>query len=46
MNIKYAVVFEKAAENRAAYVPDVPGCITTGKSLAETASEVHVETQA
>ena len=46
---RYAVVFEKAENNWAAYVPDLPGCITTGKSLAETklnireAIELHLE---
>jgi len=33
---KYAVVFEKAAHNWAAYVPDLPGCVTTGRTLEET----------
>jgi predicted RNase H-like HicB family nuclease len=33
---KYAVVFEKAAHNWAAYVPDLPGCVTTGQTLDET----------
>ena len=35
MGIKYAVVFERAAHNWAAYVPDLPGCITTASTLAE-----------
>ena len=33
---RYAAVFEKAPENWAAYVPDLPGCVTTGRTLAET----------
>ena len=36
MNQKYAVIFEQAESNWAAYVPDLPGCITTGKTLQET----------
>jgi hypothetical protein len=28
---RYAVVFEKAENNWAAYVPDLPRCVTTGK---------------
>ena len=36
MNAKYAVIFERAENNWAAYVPDLPGCITTGKTLEET----------
>jgi hypothetical protein len=36
MSQKYAVIFEEAEGNWAAYVPDLPGCITTGKTLEET----------
>ena len=45
----YAVVFEQAAHNWAAYVPDLPGCVTTGRTLEETrrliaeAIEFHIE---
>ncbi len=41
MSLKYAVVFEKAPDNWAAYVPDVPGCITTGGTLAETETNIR-----
>ena len=50
MNVRYAVIFEKAQNNWAAYVPDLPGCITTGKTLEETernirqAIEGHLQT--
>jgi predicted RNA binding protein YcfA (HicA-like mRNA interferase family)/predicted RNase H-like HicB family nuclease len=46
---KYAVVFEKATHNWGAYVPDLPGCVTTGRTLDETrrlieeAIEFHIE---
>jgi len=46
---RYAVVYETADSNWAAYVPDLPGCITTGATLEETkrnireAIEVHLE---
>ena len=30
--MKYAVVFEKSANNYAAFVPDLPGCVATGKT--------------
>ena len=33
--MKYAVVYEKAPRNWAAYVPDLPGCIATGETRAE-----------
>ena len=29
---KYLVVIEKAEQNFAAYCPDLPGCIATGKT--------------
>src|ERR1039457_6175595 len=32
----YAVVFEKAPHNWAAYVPALPGCVTTGPTLEAT----------
>jgi predicted RNase H-like HicB family nuclease len=47
--MKYAVVFGKTERNWAAYVPDLPGCIATGKSLAATrkmiaeAIQFHIE---
>ena len=30
---RYAVVYEHAEKNWAAYLPDLPGCVTTGKSF-------------
>jgi predicted RNase H-like HicB family nuclease len=30
---RYAVVFERSATGYGAYVPDLPGCIATGKTL-------------
>ena len=39
--MRYAVVIEKAAENYAAYVPDLPGCIATGATVAETESLIR-----
>ena len=41
MNAKYAVIFERAENNWAAYVPDLPGCMTTGKTLEETKSNIR-----
>ena len=35
MKLKYAVVFEQTPNNYAAYAPDVPGCISTGKTWDE-----------
>ena len=33
---RYAIVIEKAAANYAGYVPDLPGCVATGKTPEET----------
>jgi predicted RNase H-like HicB family nuclease len=41
MNLRYAVIFEKAQNNWAAYVPDLPGCITTGQTLEETECNIR-----
>ena len=41
MNRKYAVVFEQAKANWAAYVPDMPGCVTTGRTLEEAELNVR-----
>ena len=39
--MRYAIVIEKAESNYAAYVPDLPGCITTGKTIEETEEEIR-----
>jgi len=31
--LRYAVIFEEAENNWAAYVPDLPGCVSTGRAL-------------
>ncbi len=41
MSRKYAVIFEKAETNWAAYVPDLPGCITTGQTLEDTERDIR-----
>ncbi|HME07882.1 MAG TPA: type II toxin-antitoxin system HicB family antitoxin [Bryobacteraceae bacterium] len=41
MNRKYAVIFERAETNWAAYVPDLPGCVSTGRTLEETELNVR-----
>ena len=37
---KYLVIIEKAPDNYAAFSPDVPGCVATGKNVEETISEM------
>jgi predicted RNase H-like HicB family nuclease len=39
--VKYAVVFEKTPHNYAAYVPDLPGCVATGKTLDEAERNIR-----
>jgi len=34
--MRYAVVIESAGSNFSAYVPDLPGCVATGATIAET----------
>src|SRR5580698_10375471 len=41
MSVKYAVIFEQAECNWAAYVPHLPGCITTGRTLEETERNIR-----
>ncbi len=35
MKQKYAVVFEQTPNNYSAYVPDLPGCVSTGASFED-----------
>jgi predicted RNase H-like HicB family nuclease len=30
--MRYAVIIEKGKRNFSAYVPDIPGCVATGKT--------------
>ena len=39
--MRYAVVIEKADGNYSAYVPDLPGCIATGETVAAVESEIR-----
>jgi predicted RNase H-like HicB family nuclease len=38
---RYLVVVEKAKNNFASYLPDVPGCVATGKTRAETLARMR-----
>jgi predicted RNase H-like HicB family nuclease len=46
---RYAIVVEDAGTNLAAYVPDLPGCVATGRTKEEVerlireAIELHLE---
>ena len=39
--MKYAVVIESGAHNYSAYVPDLPGCVSTGRTLDEVAANIR-----
>jgi predicted RNase H-like HicB family nuclease len=39
--MRYAVVIECAGSNYSAYVPDLPGCIATGATLAEAEAAIR-----
>ncbi len=47
--MRYAIVIENAGSNFSAYVPDLPGCVATGATVAEAereireAIELHIE---
>jgi predicted RNase H-like HicB family nuclease len=47
--MKYLVIIEQGTHNCSAYVPDLPGCVSTGKTIEETlknmreAIEGHLE---
>lgn len=34
--MKYVVIFERSSRNWSAYVPDLPGCVATGRTRRET----------
>jgi len=39
--MRYAIVIEKADGNYSAYVPDLPGCVATGATVAEVESQIR-----
>jgi predicted RNase H-like HicB family nuclease len=38
---EYAIVIEDAGENYSAYVPDLPGCVSTGSSVDEATANIR-----
>ncbi len=38
---RYAVVIEFGKRNHSAYVPDLPGCVSAGKTLAEVRRNIR-----
>lgn len=47
--MRYAMIIETGKRNYSAYVPDLPGCVTTGKTIEEVkqrmreAIELHLQ---
>jgi predicted RNase H-like HicB family nuclease len=39
--MRYAVVIEKADGNYSGYVPDLPGCVATGATVAKVEREIR-----
>ena len=39
--MRYAIVIEQAENNYAAYVPDLLGCVATGKTIEETELQIR-----
>lgn len=39
--MRYAVVIEAAGDNYSAYVPDLPGCVATGRTSEETEAAIR-----
>ena len=39
--MRYAVVIEKSKRNYSAYLPDVPGCVATGRTVQETVGNLR-----
>lgn len=41
MDMKYAIVIEHGPNNLSAYVPDLPGCVTTGRTVDEVQANMR-----
>ena len=39
--MRYAIVIEKAEGNYSAYVPDLPGCVATGKTIPDVQQSIR-----
>jgi predicted RNase H-like HicB family nuclease len=38
--MRYAIIIEKGSENYSAYVPDLPGCVSTGLTVSEAEENI------
>lgn len=39
--MRYAIVIEQAGTNYSAYVPDLPGCVASGSTIAEVETRIR-----
>ena len=39
--MRYAIVIEKAEGNYSGYVPDLPGCVATGRTVKDVEQELR-----
>ncbi len=39
--MRFAIVIEKAENNYSAYVPDLPGCVSTGQTVEEVEKNIR-----
>jgi predicted RNase H-like HicB family nuclease len=39
--MRYAVVIEQTADGFSAYVPDLPGCVATGRTISDVEREIR-----
>ena len=39
--MRYAIIIEPGQRNFSAYVPDLPGCVATGKTETEVKQRLH-----
>jgi predicted RNase H-like HicB family nuclease len=39
--MRYATIIEKMPHNYSAYVPDLPGCVATAKTIEEASIEIQ-----
>ena len=39
--MRYAIVIEKTDGNHSAYVPDLPGCVASGDTVAAVENEIR-----
>ena len=40
---KYLIIYEKTKNNYSAYLPDLPGCVATGKTRAEVEKKSELQ---